>query len=50
MKTGNTLTTVVVNGVNDGKSIDLISPFHIEQIGEGELRKAACCNLSEAFE
>jgi hypothetical protein len=50
MKTGNTLTTVVVNGANDGKSIDLISPFHIEQIGEGELRKAACCNLSEAFE
>lgn len=50
MKTGNQLTTVTVIGSNDGKYIDLMNPFHIEQIGEGELRKAACCNLSESFE
>lgn len=50
MSTGNQLTTVTVIGTNDGKYIDLMDPFHIEQIGEGELRKAACCNLSESFE
>ncbi|MFD1553043.1 TonB-dependent receptor [Putridiphycobacter roseus] len=45
-----TLSTVVVKGKNDGKSIDLFSARHTELIGQGELRKAACCNLSEAFE
>jgi outer membrane receptor for ferrienterochelin and colicins len=50
LKAGNQLDVVTITGKNDGKSIDLLSPFHIEQIGEGELRKAACCNLSESFE
>ncbi|MBK8924609.1 MAG: TonB-dependent receptor [Crocinitomicaceae bacterium] len=32
------------------KSIDLLDPFNVEKIGQDELRKAACCNLSESFE
>ena len=32
------------------KTIDLINPRHVETIGTDELRKAACCNLSESFE
>lgn len=47
---GNQLDAVTITGKNDGKSIDLLNPFHVEKIGEGELRKAACCNLSESFE
>jgi len=50
LKAGNQLDVVTITGKNDGKSIDLLNPFNIEQIGEGELRKAACCNLSESFE
>ena len=45
-----TLGTVTVKGKNNGKSIDLFKPLHTENIGQNELRKAACCNLSEAFE
>src|SRR5690606_14922916 len=29
--------------------ISTINPLKLEQISEGELRKAACCNLSESF-
>ena len=29
--------------------ISLIDPIKVHQIGEGELMKAACCNLSESF-
>lgn len=47
---GNTLNTVTVIGKNDGRYIDLMGPRNVEKIGEGELRKAACCNLSESFE
>lgn len=31
-------------------SIDMISAIKIETINEAELKKAACCNLSESFE
>ncbi len=31
-------------------SYSLFDPIKIERIGEGELEKAACCNLSESFE
>ncbi len=44
------LNGVEIVGKNIGKEINLISPFHVEKIGSGELRKAACCNLSESFE
>jgi outer membrane cobalamin receptor len=30
--------------------ISKMKTLHIEEIGAGELRKAACCNLSESFE
>jgi len=45
-----TLKAITVMGKNLGKSIDLMSARHTETIGQNELRKAACCNLSEAFE
>lgn len=45
-----TLNTIEVKGKNTGKSIDLLSARHTEMIGQDELRKAACCNLSESFE
>ncbi|MEO0311178.1 MAG: hypothetical protein RIQ89_835 [Bacteroidota bacterium] len=35
---------------NGTTSISTIDPINILKIGEGELRKAACCNLSESFE
>jgi len=31
-------------------SLSFINPINVESIGKGELRKAACCNLSESFE
>jgi outer membrane receptor for ferrienterochelin and colicins len=31
-------------------SVSLINPINTEKVGEGELLKAACCNLSESFE
>lgn len=31
-------------------SISRLKVLHVEEIGLGELRKAACCNLSESFE
>lgn len=31
-------------------SISMLNPLNIERLNEGEILKAACCNLSEAFE
>ncbi len=50
LEPSDTLKTVEVKGKNNGKSIDLLSARHTETIGQEELRKAACCNLSESFE
>ncbi len=50
LKEGKVLNGVTVIAKNLGKSVDLMNPIHVERIGEGELRKAACCNLSESFE
>jgi len=47
---GSVLKGVIVVGENLGKFIDLKDPVNIERIGQDELRKAACCNLSESFE
>ena len=44
------LDGVVVYAQDVGKYINLIDPINVETIGSGELRKAACCNLSESFE
>lgn len=50
MKEGKMLDGVEVLAFNVGKTIDLMDPVNVERIGEGELRRAACCNLSESFE
>lgn len=50
MGSGSMLSGVTVIGENLGKFIDLKDPMNIEKIGQDELRKAACCNLSESFE
>jgi len=50
LKDGSMLKGVTVFGRNLGKHIDLKDPFNVEKIGQDELRKAACCNLSESFE
>lgn len=44
------LPEVVANAKREGHGISKLKTLHVEHIGEGELRKAACCNLSESFE
>lgn len=41
---------VIVTYKKETHSISRLKTLHVEEIGEGELRKAACCNLSESFE
>jgi outer membrane receptor for ferrienterochelin and colicins len=50
LQSGQMLNGVEVIALSLGKSIDLMDPTNIETIGQDELRKAACCNLSESFE
>jgi len=47
--------TIVLGGAEvtaEGKSTDisLMNPLNVQVLNERELRKAACCNLSESFE
>lgn len=44
------LPEVVAAARTSGHSISKLKTLHVETIGENELRKAACCNLSESFE
>lgn len=44
-----TLDEVKVTYRKKSTEISTINPLKMEQISEGELRKAACCNLSESF-
>ena len=44
------LDEVNVEGTNNTTKYSLIEPVNIQTITKGELHKAACCNLSEAFE
>ncbi len=44
------LPEVVASYKKGTHSISRLKTLHVEEIGEGELRKAACCNLSESFE
>lgn len=50
IQSGSTLNEVVVVGKNNGHYMDLMRTINVEQIGSSDLRKAACCNLSESFE
>lgn len=44
------LPEVVVSIRKSTTSISRLKTLHVEEITSGELRKAACCNLSESFE
>lgn len=46
----NLLPEAVATAKRETHSISKLKTLHVENIGEGELRKAACCNLSESFE
>lgn len=41
---------VVIKAKRDNSSILRLDPRNVENLTQGELRKAACCNLSESFE
>jgi len=44
------LPEVIVEHRRDGHSISRMKTLHVEELTSNELRKAACCNLSESFE
>lgn len=44
------LPEVVASHRKGTHNISRLKILHVEEIGAGELRKAACCNLSESFE
>jgi len=44
------LNTVTVEGRQESTVLSTIKPINTEQLGQKELLKAACCNLSESFE
>ena len=44
------LPDVVVSYKKGSHSISRLKTLAVETLGSGELRKAACCNLSESFE
>ena len=44
------LNEILAEGQKRPTGILRMETLHIEQMNEGELRKAACCNISESFE
>lgn len=44
------LPEIVISVKKGTHTISRLKTLQVEEIGEGELRKAACCNLSESFE
>lgn len=44
------LDNVVITAEKESYAISKFNPLHTEMIDQKELRKAACCNLSESFE
>jgi outer membrane receptor for ferrienterochelin and colicins len=46
----NTLPEIVIEMRRVTQSISKLKTLHVEELSSGELRKAACCNLSESFE
>lgn len=44
------LESVKVTARAKSHGISRMNPLQVEELGQGELRKAACCNLSESFE
>lgn len=45
-----TLENIVVEAKEKSSFTSTLDPLNVETIGTGELRRAACCNLSESFE
>jgi hypothetical protein len=45
-----TLTEVQIQYKSNGSEFSMINPIKVETLGQRELMKAACCNLSESFE
>ncbi len=45
-----TLEMVTVETKAENTAVSVVNNFNIETIGEGELKRAACCSLSESFE
>ena len=50
LKKGVDLETVEITYERRSTEISMINPINMENMGEKELFKAACCNLSESFE
>lgn len=50
LKNFTTLEGAVVEARNLSTQVSMIRPYNIETMTKGELKKAACCNLSESFE
>lgn len=50
LKQGKTLAEFEVEYRKKSSEVSLINPLNVTNVGEQELRKAACCNLSESFE
>lgn len=46
----NILKDIVITTTKKSHGISRMDALQVERIGQGELRKAACCNLSESFE
>jgi outer membrane receptor for ferrienterochelin and colicins len=44
------LPEVIASAKKEGHGISKLKVLQVEHIGEGEIRKAACCNLSESLE
>lgn len=44
------LNTITIESKTESKKVSLLDPINIQSIGQNELAKAACCNLSESFE
>lgn len=44
------LSTITVEGSTTSSTVNTLNAVNLETLHKGELRKAACCNLSESFE
>ena len=47
---GASMETVLVETKAENTSVSILNNLNIETIGAGELKRAACCSLSESFE
>ncbi len=50
LKPSANLNEAVVTDQKSSVSFNMIDPFNKQSLGKAELKKAACCNLSESFE